>query len=273
MEASIGRIVTGEHQRGTTDGGRRTPRLRRFVPLIVVVAGAALVYLAGWHRELALENVVRHRMALMDMVEAHALATAALFVGLYVAVVSLSLPGATLLSVTAGILFGTLLGGIAAVVGATLGATIIFVVARSAFGEALLRRAGPKLARLAAGFRRNAFSYLLFLRLVPVFPFFLVNLAAAAFGVKISTFVMTTLIGIVPASFAFALAGEGLDSAIMAQERSFRACEAAGRGDCSLNFDLYAAFTPQLTTALVALGILSLVPVAVSRWRADEPAA
>jgi uncharacterized membrane protein YdjX (TVP38/TMEM64 family) len=184
----------------------------------------------------------------------------------YVAVVSLSLPGALLLTLTGGVLFGGLIGGIAAVVGATAGATVIFLVAQSAFGEHLVRRAGPRAAKLAEGFRADAFSYLLFLRLVPVFPFFLVNLVPALAGVPLGTFVAATLIG-VPAGFAFAFIGAGLESVIRSQGDSYMACVAKGGSDCRVDFDLKSAITGELIVALVALGIIALLPVAVKRLR------
>ena len=111
-------------------------------------------------------------------------------------------------------------------------------MAKSACGENLVRRAGPLAGKLADGFRADAFSYLLFLRLVPAFPFFLVNLVPALVGVKLSTFVAATFIGIIPATFAFSFLGSGLDSVIAAQEKIFRACLAAGRTDCHVQFDL-----------------------------------
>lgn len=259
---------TGHSKR--PDAGRPASALRRYGPVAAIVLVAVLVFAMGWHRELTLENLVRHRATLNEFVNHYGLGAIAAFVGLYIGVVALSLPGATLLTLTGGILFGTLVGGLSAIVGATIGATVIFLVARSAAGEALVRSAGPKVTRLADGFRENAFSYLLFLRFVPIFPFFLVNLAAAVFRVPLSTFVVTTLIGIVPATFAFALAGRGLDSAIAAQQESFSACEAAGRADCKLAFDIQAAITPQLLAAFAALGVVALIPVVVSRWRARQ---
>ena len=108
---------------------------------------------------------------------------------------------------------------------------MIFLIARSALGEWLTRRAGPFAAKLAEGFRADAFSYLLFLRLVP-FPFWLVNLAPALFGVRLSTFIAASAIGIIPATVTFAVFGAGLDSIIAAQEPQYNACLAAGRGDC-----------------------------------------
>src|SRR5262249_48846660 len=142
----------------------------------------------------------------------HAVSALAAFVGLYVVAVALSIPCALFLTIAGGVLFGAVTGGIAAMIGSTLGATVLFLVARNACGETLIRRAAPLGSKLADGFRADAFSYLLFLRLVPAFPFFLVNIVPAIVGVKLSTFVLATLIGIVPATFAFAFFGSGLDS-------------------------------------------------------------
>ena len=157
--------------------------------------------------------------------------------------------------------------------GATLGATLIFLVARTAFGEPLLRRAGPRVKQLAQGFRDDAFSYLLFLRLVPAFPFFLVNLVPAFAGVRLGPFVAATVLGIIPGAVVYALAGTGLDSVIAAQQAANRDCLAAGRADCHFIFDPKDVLTPQLIGALIALGLLALVPVAVKKLRARSRAA
>jgi uncharacterized membrane protein YdjX (TVP38/TMEM64 family) len=242
-------------------------RLRRFAPLAVVLTGMAIVFASGVHREVSLETLVRHRMAIEDFISAHAIAAVAVFMAVYIVSVSLSLPGSIFLTMAGGALFGTLIGLSAAVVSATIGAAIIFTVAKSACGESLVRRAGPLARKLADGFRADAFSYLLFLRLVPALPFFLVNLAPALVGVRLSTFVGATFIGIIPATFAYAFFGSGLDSVIAVQEKAFRACLEAG-GECHLQFDLHMIATPQLLGALCALGLLSIVPIAIKRLRA-----
>jgi len=243
-------------------------RIGRLLPLAVVALVAATVIAMGWHRELSLENLVRHRAVINAFMTAHAAAAIGAFILLYVAVVALSLPGAAILTVAGGIVFGTVVGGLAVIVGATVGATIIFLIARSALGDLLVRRAGPLAEKLAEGFRADAFNYLLFLRLVPLFPFFLVNLVPAILGVRLTTFVVATAIGIIPGTFAFAFFGAGLDSVIAAQEAMFKACIAAGRTDCRLNFNLKAAATPELIAAVLVLGVIALVPVIVKRWRA-----
>ncbi len=247
--------------------------MTRLAPLVAVAGLAVLVVAMGWHRELSLENLVRHRASLDAFIATHRVAAVALFISAYVATVALSLPGALIMTLTGGVLFGALAGGGASIVGATIGATAIFLIARTAFGEHLARRVGPHAERLAEGFRENAFSYLLFLRLVPLVPFFIVNLAAAILGVRLGTFVAATVVGIIPATFAFSLVGAGLDSAIEAQELAYRACMEAQRPDCRLDFDVRAALTPELFAALVALGVVALVPVAIKYWRSRHVAA
>ena len=236
--------------------------------MAVVLVAMAIVFASGAHRHLSLETLVRHRMAIDAFLDHHMIAALGAFVAIYIVVVALSIPGALLLTITSGILFGTPIGGSASVIGATTGATVIFLIARSACGENLIRRAGPLACKLAAGFRADAFNYLLFLRLVPAFPFFLVNLVPAVAGVKLRTFVAATAVGIVPATFAFAFFGSGLDSVLAAQEGPYRACLAAGRSQCPIHFDIGALVTPQLLAAFAALGALALVPVLVKRLRA-----
>jgi uncharacterized membrane protein YdjX (TVP38/TMEM64 family) len=243
-------------------------RARRFVPLGLVALGMLAVFATGAYRHVSLETLVRHRMAIDGFITEHSVAAIAAFMAAYIVVVALSIPGAIVLTISSGILFGTLVGGTVAVISSSIGATIIFLVARSACGESLIRRAGPLAGKLAAGFRADAFSYLLFLRLVPAFPFFLVNLAPALVGVKLSTFVSATLIGVIPATFAFAFFGSGLDSVIAAQEKVFRACLSGGRSDCHLQFDLGMIATPQLLGALATLGVIALIPIAIKRLRA-----
>ena len=233
--------------------------------LAVAVAGAA--YAGLGQGTLSFEAFVRHREAIDAFVTEHRLLAVLAFVGIYVVTVALSLPGATFLTVTGGFLFGVALGASAAVVGATLGAIVIFLVARTALGEPLMRKAGPRAARLAEGFREDAFSYLLFLRLVPAFPFFLVNLVPAFAWVRLCTFMAATVIGVIPGAIAFAFAGTGLDSIVAAQKEGYDACVAAARTDCHLTFDARDILTPELIGALIALGLLALVPVAVKRLR------
>lgn len=242
--------------------------VRRFAPVAVILLAMAAVFATGAYRHLSLETLVRHRMAIDAFMDHHMIAALAVFMAIYIVVVALSIPGALFLTITGGILFGTLVGGAASVIGATIGATLIFLVAKSACGESIIRRAGPLACKLAEGFRADAFSYLLFLRLVPAFPFFLVNLVPAVAGVKLRIFMAATAIGIVPATFAFAFFGSGLDSVLAAQQGPYSACLAAGRAECPIHFDIGTIVTPQLLAAFAALGALALIPVAIKRLRA-----
>src|SRR6202165_2845702 len=164
-------------------------RLRRFLPFAAIVVVMAVILAMGWRRQLSCETLVRHRAGIDAFVADHYPAAVAAFVALYVAVAALSVPGAVVLTICGGILFGWLVGGLAAIAGATAGATIIFSIARTVCGESLMRRAGPRAQNIANGLRSDAFSYLLFLRLVPIFPFWLVNLVPALAGVRLGPFV------------------------------------------------------------------------------------
>jgi uncharacterized membrane protein YdjX (TVP38/TMEM64 family) len=246
--------------------GKAKSLVRRLWPLAAIVLLAVGAYfLVG--RGISLEALVRHREEIGAFVSEHRPLAVAAYIALYICVVALSLPGATFLTVAGGFLFGLAIGALAAVIGATLGATVIFLIARTALGEPLLKRAGPRAAQLAKGFREDAFSYLLFLRLVPAFPFFLVNLVPAFAGVRLVPFVVATTLGIIPGAVVFAFAGTGLDSVIAAQQAANRGCLAAGRTDCHFVFDPKDVLTPQLIGALIALGLLALVPVVVKKLR------
>ncbi len=260
-------VPTDPHP-STTPAATSGYRLVRFLPLAAIVLVSVTVIAMGWHRHLSFAALMASRSAIDAFVAEHALAALAAFAAIYALAVALSLPGAVFLTICGGAVFGALAGGLAALLGATSGATVIFLVAKSALGGWLVRWAGPRAANLAAGFCADAFYYLLFLRLVPVFPFWLVNLAPALCGVRLTTFVGATALGIIPGTFAFAVFGAGLDSAAAAQLAAYRACESAGGANCTLNFDPAAAATPQLIAGLVALGLLALVPVVVKRLKA-----
>jgi uncharacterized membrane protein YdjX (TVP38/TMEM64 family) len=267
--------VAGAETAGSAQRARPSGRLarRRLWPFLTLLLLSLAAIALGWHRHLSLETLARHHEALQELIHAHRLAALGSYVLLYVAAAALSVPVGVYLTVIAGMLFGTVLGGMAATVGATVGAICLFLIARSALGELLLRRAGPLADRLVQGFRADAFSYLLFLRLVPVFPFWLVNLVPALCGIGLGTFAAATALGILPATFAFASLGAGLDSVIAAQHDAYRSCQAAGRSDCRLALDVDTVLTPELIGALLALALLALLPVLVRRLRARRRSA
>lgn len=238
--------------------------LRRFAPLALILAAMGLGYALGLHRYISLSHLIRERMELAAFVSDNLPLAVAAFVAVYVVAVALSFPGASLLTIIGGFLFGWALGGTLVAFAATAGATLIFLAARTSLGEALKHRAGPFLSRLAAGFREDAFNYLLFLRLAPVFPFWLVNIAPALFGMSLRPYVAATFFGILPGTYAYAFIGAGLDSVIAAQEAASPGCAAAGT--CSI--ELSALVTRDLVLAFAALGVAALIPVLVRKWRA-----
>jgi len=258
--------------------GKAIPRkswLRRLMPLIVLAAAAALILSQGWHNLISFQQLALNQQALQGWINDNLLGALAAYAAIYIVVVALSLPGGAVLTVAGGLLFGWLLGGLATVFAATLGATAIFLIARSSLGEPLAARAGPWLGKFRAGFQESALSYLLFLRLVPVFPFWVVNLAPALLGVSLRQYVLATALGIIPGTFAFAFAGAGLDSVLAAQREAFQACQAAraaGDPPCSFQFDPGTLITTELLIAFVALGIVALIPAIVKKLR-KQPAA
>ncbi|ASP36027.1 TVP38/TMEM64 family protein [Labrenzia sp. VG12] len=238
--------------------------VRKWLPLAILALFMAIAFSQGLHKELTLSNLIMQRQDLAGFVDQNLFLAIAAYLLLYTCAVALSFPGASLLTIAGGFLFGWWLGGISTVFGATLGACAVFLVARSSFGEVLTGRAGPFLSRLAEGFRANAFHYLLFLRLTPVFPFWLVNIAPAIFRMPLPSYALATFVGIIPGTFAFAFIGSGLDSVITAQEAASPGCAAAG----TCEIDVSALVTPQLLAAFFALGIASLIPVVLKKLRA-----
>ncbi len=174
-------------------------------------------------------------------------------------------------------MFNWYLGAPAAVIAASIGATIIFLVAKTSFGETLAAKAGPWVAKLQDGFKENALSYLLFLRLVPAFPFFIVNIAPALLGVPLRTYVLGTFFGIIPGTTAFSVAGAGLGSVIEAQNASYAACLAKNPANpdtaCPYTIDTSALVTNELIAAFALLGIVALIPVAYKKWSKRHAAA
>ena len=224
----------------------------RLLPLVVLVAGLVLFFALGMHRYVNFAALRANRQALLTWVEHAGLLAPLAYMAVYAVAIAFSLPVATVLTITGGFLFGAAWGTLYTVVGATLGATALFLIAKTAFGDVLRAKAGPTLHKMAAGFQENALSYLLILRLVPLFPFFVVNLAPALLGVALPTYVLATCLGIIPGTFAYASAGAGLGSIFDAGEA----------------FTVANVLTPEIRIAMVALIILALLPVAYKKLKA-----
>ncbi len=218
-----------------------------------VIIAALSVFLAlqwsGLTSYLSLDALRAHREALTDWVSRNAVLAGAVYVLVYTTAVAFSLPGALILTLTGGFLFGAAIGTLLTVIGATVGATLIFLFAKTLFGDRVLDRFGTQAIKLAEGIRRNAWSYLLVLRLVPLFPFFLVNLVPAFVGVPLITYVLTTFVGIIPGTTVFSLAGAGLGS-VLDQEGTITPG---------------AILTPEIVAGLVGLAALSLVAIPIRK--------
>jgi uncharacterized membrane protein YdjX (TVP38/TMEM64 family) len=227
----------------------RRPLWLRLLPLAVLIAGLVAFFALGWHRYVSFETIKTHRAMLMEWVARWGTMAAAAYIAGYALMAAFSIPGAAVATITGGYLFGLWLGAAAAVIGATLGAVAVFLAARTAIGDYLRAKAGPGLRRMEEGFRRNAFSYLLVLRIVPVFPFWLVNLVPAFCGVRLRTYTVATLIGIVPGSLVFASVGSGLGALL-------------DRGETP---DLMIIFQWKILLPILGLALLALLPIAVKR--------
>ena len=186
--------------------------LKRLLPVAVLGLGSIGFFALGLDDYLTFESLHENRMLLEDFISDHMILAPAIFFLVYATVVAFSLPGGAVMTIAGGFLFGTSLGTTFVVLSATTGAVAIFMAAKTSLGEPLRAKAGPWLRKFEAGFRKNAFNYLLVLRLVPLFPFFVVNLVPAFLGVGLRTYAITTLIGIITGSFVYAPVGAGLGS-------------------------------------------------------------
>lgn len=250
-----------------------TPRspLARWAPLVLLAIAIGMAYATGLYRYLSLTQVALNHEALKAFVASHFWTALLAYMGIYVAVVALSLPGATFLSIFGGLLFGWLASLPATVIAATIGATIIFSIVTTSLGALVAERAGPFVQKLAQGFRGDAFNYLLFLRLVPAFPFFAVNAVAGLAGIPLRTFVTATFIGIIPGALALTWIGSGLDQVIETHFTAYRDCVASGRGAaCRVDLDPASFVSPQLLLGLTALALLALVPIFLRHRRAGR---
>ena len=247
-----------------SDTEKRPPAVRRHLPLVVLGALMIVAFALDLHKLVSFDLFIDNYQQITSLVESNLLIAILGFTAIYIVVVALSLPGGLILTVTGGFLFGWIIAAPLTIIAATIGATMIFLIAKTSLGAGLRKRAGPFLNQLQAGFEENAISYLFFLRLVPIIPFWLANLAPAFFGVSTRLYVVTTILGIAPATFAFSFFGSGLGSVIEAQAAARQDC--AGT-DCASSFDVTSLVTPELLASLSALGLVALIPVAVKKLR------
>lgn len=243
--------------------------IRRWLPLMVLACLMLAAYSFGLQKYLSLELIAVNREYLLNYVANHLVMSVLIYMAIYIVVVALSLPGAAILSIVGGFVFGWALSAPVTVVAATSGAIIVFQIVKTSLGAAIAEKAGPFVQRLSDGFAKDAFNYLLFLRLVPAFPFFIVNAVAGVCRVPLRTFVLATFVGIIPGTFVFAWLGRGLGSVIDAQSTVHAACVAEkGMASCPYSLSISSLVTPQLLLAFAALGVVSLIPVALKKWKA-----
>ena len=221
-------------------------RLLRFLPLVLIVALLVLLLASGVTRSLSLEALRVHEAGLRGFIGEHWFLALAGFIAVYSVATAVSLPGAVILTLAGGYLFGTWLGGGATVIGATLGAVAVFFAVRTSLGAFLrekAERSGGRLKAVIDGVQAGAFGYILTLRLIPLVPFWLVNVAAALAGAPLRAYALATLLGILPATFIYSGIGAGIG-------------EVMARGQTP---DLGVIFELRILLPLVALGLLSLV--------------
>jgi uncharacterized membrane protein YdjX (TVP38/TMEM64 family) len=236
MEAEISnKGNTGNQQSNTT----------KWVLLVTLISGITLFFILDLGRYLTLSSLQVNKAALQAFTEQNYTLTVLLFILIYCVQTALSLPGAAILTLAGGFLFGTFAGGFFVNVGATSGAALAFLASRYLFKETVEAKFGKRLFSMQEGFSNNAFSYLLTLRLIPLFPFFLVNLASGLTRIRLSTYVFATAIGILPGSLVFSNAGKQLGT---------------------IN-SLKDIASPGVMGAFVLLGLLSMVPVLYKKWK------
>lgn len=221
--------------------------VKRLWPLFVLLVVGFIVHGSGILHYATFESLKEHRDALQAFVKAHAMLASICYIGIYIVATALDFPVAIFLSIAGGFLFSQPWCTLYAVIGASIGATIFFLVAKTVFGDTLRKRAGPFLKKVETGFHEDAVSYMLFLRLVPIFPFWLVNTAPAIFGISLRTFFLTTFFGIIPGAFVFTQAGRGINSVF--EEGKV--------------FSVQNILTQDVIIALTGLGLLALVPIII----------
>lgn len=229
---------------------------RRILPITLLAGLFAAGYLMGWHEHLTIERLAESRVALKQVVADNPVAAPLVYAIVYALAIAVAFPAAWVLTLLGGFLFGWLVSSILVAFAATIGASLLFLVARTTFGEILRQKLTGRVQQLAEGFERNAFGYLLALRLAPIFPFFLVNIAPALFSVKLRTYATATFIGILPGVIAYSWLGQGLESALVAAERS---------GETLTPGDL---ITTELTVGLTLMALVVALGAIVKGLRA-----
>ncbi len=236
---------------GSADKPPARPWARRAAPIAVLIVGFVAFFAFGLDDYLTLDSLKHNRGALRQWVEAEGLFAGLVYGAVYAAVVALSIPGGLILTVAGGFLFVPYWATLFVVFGATIGATVLYLAARYAFADYLRAKAGPALARMEAGFNEHPKNYLFVLRLIPLFPFWLVNIVPAFLGVTLGNYVTATFFGIIPGTFIYALVGAGAGAVL----------------DRGGELDLGIIFEPRFIWPLAGLAVLALAPIVYKKIR------
>ncbi len=231
---------------------KKTPLWKRLAVLAVFAVLIVVLLATGVQDFLSLEALRENRVALLEFVERNYGAAVVIFVLIYVVAVTFSIPGAVWLSIAGGFIFSAGPATVFIVLSATVGATLVFLLARYVLGDMLRQKAGGAIERMRAGFQENALSYMLVLRLVPLFPFFIVNLVPAFLNVPLRIYVTGTALGIIPGSFVYAWVGSGVGAVF----------DAGGDVDPGA-----VLLQPNVIGPLLGLAALALIPVAYKKFR------
>ncbi len=246
----------------TETSSKAKPIWLRLWPLYIIVAGLGFAISQGWHTQLSPAALGENAVYLNNLVENHFLLVLLAFIGIYIAATAFMVP-ASALTIGGGFLFGLAIGAPATVVGATIGACILFLAAKTSLGETLKSIAGPFLDKMEKGFNENALSYLFTLRLIPVFPFAVVNIAPAILGAKFRDYFISTALGIIPGTVAYTWIGAGLRGTLL---------DAAEKGEAADVGALVGAAAANLIPAFFALAAVAMIPVFYKKF-IKKPAA
>ena len=229
----------------------------RVLPLVLLAAGLAAFFALGLYQYVSLDALKTHRETLQSWVQNYGVMTAGIFIFVYALAVAFLVPGAIFLTIAGGFMFGPYLGTVYVVIGATVGAVGAFLAAKYALGDLLRAKAGPAIKGMEFGFRENEMSYLLILRLVPLFPFWLVNLVPAFLGVGLRSYTIGTLLGIIPGVFVYALVGDGAGAVL----------------DAGGDLNLGIIFEQRFLAPIIGLAVLACIPIVYKKikGRKDVP--
>ena len=232
--------------------------LLRLAPVGVIVVALGLFFGMGWNEYFTLDSLRENKDQLQAFVRDSYLIAIVGFIVIYALAVGISFPGASFLTIIGGFLFGIFAGTLSVVVGATAGAVAIFFVSKSAIGDSLVGKAGGFVKKMEQGLRENELAYMFVMRLIPGFPFWVVNILPGALGVKFRNFLISTFFGIMPGTFVYVSIGNGVGAAL----------------DAGDDVQLTGLFLkPEILLPILGLIVLSLIPIVYKQFIAKKSAA